>query len=493
MSRHVRPEKWADAFAGRLGDKLVAEMDAHAEDCPRCAQQRDRIRRSSSTFPSLRTEAAPELSWDTIRARVHWSVSSEKRAQQRGVSRRGVRFFAAGLVATGGVLAAALWTSPIAPTRTPSTAPVAVKDHAPIPVTLVSPAPAPLVGLVSRLSGQVMIDGVRRGSTEPKGNDAFERTLPAGTVIATGEGRVDVQFGADSAFSLAPRSTLELRRFDAERIELAVEGTVDLTVAPRAPGQRFFVIAGDQTVEVRGTQFRVTHDTAGTQVACRHGRVVVSDPAGTAEVATARKLAVAARAQVDPTRVAALSAAELDQLAEATPATMPMWTDAATLVQTSAALEIATVGKRAVRVDGVELGEAPLRVRVMPGRHTIETADAAGRFRRSGWVDVTAAKPARMVVQAEAAPTGGTAERRRQLHAGIDQVRLANCARAIKKAGLSSFVHIEISIDETGAVAFLNIIDTDLASSTASCVREVLADVPFRGGPAATFRDKIDL
>ena len=498
MSRHVRPEKWADAFAGRLGDKLVAEMDGHAESCPRCAKQRDRIRRSSSTFPSLRAEAAPELSWDTIRARVHWSVSSEKRSRER-VSRRGVGprspasagfappwLIAASLVATGGVIAAALLTSPIAPPRPPSTAPVAVKDHAPIPVTLVAPVPAPLVGLVSRLAGQVMIDGVRRA-------DVFERTLPAGTVIATGEGRVDVQFGADSAFSLAPRSTLELRRFDAERVELAVEGTVDLTVAPRAPGQRFFVIAGDQTVEVRGTQFRVTHDTAGTQVACRHGRVVVSDAAGTAVVATARKLAVGARTQVDPTRVAPLSAAELDQLAEATPATMPLWTDAATLVQTSAALEIATVGKSAVRVDGVELGEAPLRVRVMPGRHTVETADTAGRFRRSGWVDVSAAKPARMVVQTEAAPTGGTAERRRQLHAAIDHVRLANCTRAITKAGLSSFVHIEISIDETGAVDFLNIIDTDLASSTASCVREVLADVQFRRGPAATFRDKIDL
>jgi hypothetical protein len=170
-----------------------------------------------------------------------------------------------------------------------------------------------------------------------------------------------------------------------------------------------------------------------------------------------------------------------------------VWTDAQSLVQTSSALEIATVGKRAVRVDGVELGEAPMRVRVMPGRHTVETADSAGRFRRSGWVDVSADKAARLVVQAEAAPTGGTAERRRQLHAGIDHDRLAQCTRAITKAGLTAYVNVELSVDATGAVEFLNIIDTDLASNTSACVREVLADVRFKPGAAASFRDKIDL
>jgi hypothetical protein len=323
-----------------------------------------------------------------------------------------------------------------------------------------------------------MIDGVRH-------DDVFTRTLSAGTVLATGEGHVDVQFGPESAFALGPRSTLELRHFDGQLIELAVQGTVDITVAPRAPHQRFLVVSGDTTVEVRGTQFRVHNDGKTTEVACRHGRVVVRDTHGETEVATARKLSAG--------RVAALSVAELDELAAATPATLPVWTDAQSVVQTSSALEIATVGKRAVRVDGVELGEAPLRVRVMPGRHTVETADSAGRFRRAGWVDVSADKTARLVVQAEAAPTGGTAERRRQLHAGIDHDRLAQCTRAIAKAGLTAYVNIELSVDATGAVEFLNIIDTDLASNTSACVREVLADVRFKPGAAATFRDKIDL
>jgi ferric-dicitrate binding protein FerR (iron transport regulator) len=482
---HVRPEKWADAFAGKLPAKMVAEMEAHADDCKRCATSRDRVQRASQSFPALRAMQPPDLAWDTVRAKIHWSVSSEKRARERAPrQRRSVWPLVAAGTFGAAAVALAIVTGPVGAPTSPTVAPVA-GQHDPIPVTLVAPA-APVTGVVSRLAGQVMIDGVRRV-------DAFDRTLAAGNVIATGDGRIDVQFGADSAFALGPRSTLELRRFDAELIELAVVGTVDITVAPRTAGQRFLVHAGDHTVEVRGTQFRVAHDDTGTQVACRHGNVVVSDSHGTAEVATARKLSVTTDAPIDQKRVRALSVDELEQLALATPATTPIWTDAEALLRTSAALEVATVGTRAVRVDGVELGEAPLFVRVMPGRHTVETADAAGRFRRAGWVDVAASKPAKLIIQPDAAPTGGTAERRRQLHAGVDQRRLAQCTRALTKAGLSSYVNVEISIDETGAVSFLNIIDTDLSSTTSSCVREVLADVRFKSGPSATFRDKIDL
>ncbi len=484
MSRHVAPHRWADAFAGHVGDDERAEMDRHAEDCPRCARARDRVERASQSFPALRAQSAPELGWDGVRARVHWSVSKERRAKTRDASksRRPLVLGAVGVVAAGaiGIAVAAGAFSPSAPREVVASEPVA-----PAP----APKPAAVAGVVSRLTGQVMIDGVRR-------DDAFERTLAAGTVLATANGRVDIQFGERSAFALGPRSTLELRRFDAELIELAVEGTVDIEVAPRTAGQRFVVVAGDRTIEVRGTQFRVSHDATTTRVACRHGVVAVRDTGGELEVATARKVELPGTMPASAARIRPLTADELDELAAATPATLPLWADAQTLVRTSAALEIATVGRRAVRVDGVELGVAPLRVRVMPGRHTVETADRAGRFRRAGWVDVEPAKQARLAIQAEAteaAPTGGTAARRRQLRGALDHTRLAQCTRAIRKAGLSAYVTFEISIDETGAVEFLNVVDSDLPSSTRGCVRDVLTEVHFRPGPAATFRDKLDL
>lgn len=483
MSRHVAPHRWADAFAGKLADDEVAALEGHAEECPSCARARDRVRRASQSFPALKAQSAPDLSWDGVRARVHWSVSKERRAR-RGNAEMGrpLAFVTAGVLAAGAFgLAVATGSLHVSPPRE-----VAVEQPAPSPRPAV--APAELAGVVSRLAGHVMIDGIRR-------DDAFERPLVAGTVLATGDGRVDVQFGEHSAFALGPRSTLELRRFDAETIELVIEGTVDLTVAQRASGQRFFVIAGDRTVEVRGTQFRVTHEASKTHVACRHGMVAVRDPDGELEVATARKVELAPAAPLPTARVVALSADELDQLAAATPATVPLWTDADALLHSSAALEVATIGTRAVRVDGVELGDGPLRVRVMPGRHTVETADRAGRFRRAGWVDVEPGKPARLAVQAEVAEAapGGTVMRRNELRAGIDHARLAQCTRAIRKAGLTAYVTFEVSIDESGAVQFLNVVDTDLPSTTRSCVRDVLADVHFRAGPPATFRDKLDL
>jgi hypothetical protein len=476
----VAPHKWADAFAGTLPDDELRACEKHAETCTACAKARDRVQRASQSFPALRAQKAPELGWDGVRARVHWTVSTAKHAKV-APPRRWLPFAAAGTLAVGAA-AVALATGVLSSSAPPR---IAKQLTPPAPAAA---APASLAGLVSRLTGQVMIDGVRR-------DDVFERALVPGTVLATGAGRVDVQFGDHSAFSLGPRSTLELRRFDAEQIALVVDGTVDITVAPRAPHQRFLVIAGDRTVEVRGTQFRVSYDRTATRVACRHGKVAVRDAHGEVEVATARKLELAPAAPVEASRVGVLGADELEQLAAATPATMPLWGDPQALLQTSAALEVTTVGAHAVRVDGVELGEAPLRVRVMPGRHTVETSDRAGRFRRAGWVDVEPAKPAQLAVQAEATelPPSTTSARRHQLRAGVDHARLSQCTRAITKSGLSAYVAFEISIDQSGAVQFLNVVDSDLPATTRNCVRDVLADVRFKPGAAATFRDKLDL
>lgn len=497
MSRHVKPHRWADALAGQVTDSERAAMERHAEGCRACAKSRDRVGRASDTFPVIREQESPDLPWDSVRARVHWSVSKERREQRGAPHRRKVPvvvWAAFGVAAAAGlaVLGVSLLGSssggsePITQVVPPVPAPV------PSPVAAV---PKPLAGLVNRVSlADVMIDGARPA-------DLFGVRIVAGTVIATGDGRLDVQFGDASAFALGPHSTLDVRRFDAEAIELVVSGTIDVEVAPRAPGQRFIVLAGEHAIEVRGTQFRVSHEASATTVACRHGLVAVHDKAQrTALVGNARSVRVATGANVDETRVVPLSVDELTSLAAATPMTLPVWNVEA-LLAGSAPLEVTAAGTREVRVDGIELGVAPLRVRVMPGRHTVEATDAAGRYRRAGWIDVAApsagAKAARLEVAAEPAPGAagpGIAERRRQLRAGIDHAGLARCTRSIAKAGLTgTYVQIELSVDAGGAVGFLNVLDTDLPSATASCVREVLADVRFKPGAAATWREKLDL
>src|SRR5690606_29771159 len=149
---------------------------------------------------------------------------------------------------------------------------------------------------------------------------------------------------------------------------------------------------------------------------------------------------------------------------------LPIWDPTA---GNSAPLDITTSGRRAVRLDGVELGEAPMRVRTLPGRHTVDVADDQGRYRRAGWVDVAApgaGRPARIEIQPEPPKTRGTDERRRELRAGIDRGKIGACTRVAAKQGLlaGAFVKIHIAVDAQGAVPFLNLVDTDLPRTTAS-------------------------
>lgn len=476
MTAHVAPHRWADLWAGRVGDAERAEMEDHVRGCRACARTRQRVTRASDSFVAIRSQPAPDVPWDSVRARVHWSVSTSRRSALR---RRPPAYgWLAGALTAG--LAAALISGP-APAPPP--APIA-REVARAPVT--PPPPTALIGLVNRASGDVMIDGLRP-------TDLFARTLASGARIATADGRVDIQFGEQSAFALGPRSTLELRRFDSQTIELAIDGTVDVIVSPRGDHQRFLVDAGDRVVEVRGTQFRVTHDATATSVACHHGLVAVSDPAGKLEVGAARRVSVPTGSPVAGEHLVALSRDELATLALATPLALPG--DIAALARSSAPLEVATAGHRDVRVDGVELGLAPLRVRVMVGRHTVESADSAGRFRRAGWVDVAASpQGARLAIPAEPPATGNVAARSAQLHSRLDRPRVARCMRSIAKAGLTgTYVQIEISVDAQGAVGFLNVTDTDLPSATANCVREALADVRFSSGAAATWHERVPL
>jgi hypothetical protein len=508
-----------------------AQMNAHAAACDACKRAQVRVGRASDTFAVLRDREAPEQPWDTIRTRVNWSVEKERRDIERTtgsvakIPAWSVGSMLSSRTAIAAVAIAAVGAGIFVGVRhfTPSdTAWVATTDPAPSrvptkPALPVATSPsaetavpgAPLAGVIVRATGSspsIAIDGAHP-------QDLFAQRLVTGSVIATGEARLDVQFGDGSAFALGPSSTLELRHFDSHLIELRVDGTIDVEVGPRAADQRFLVIAGEHTVEVRGTQFQVRRGAAGTTVECRHGLVAVRDAAGQVEVAAARRVSIAPSESLAGEhandRVVPLTVDELAQLADATPMRVPVWTDADTLLADSAPLTVDTPTdakspsastidpkSREIRIDGIELGDAPLSIRVRPGRHLVESADRAGRFRRVGWVDV-GSTPARIAVPAEqpAAPAGAAiAARKAQLSAGIDKARLAQCTRSIAKSGLSdTYVQIEIGIDVNGSVGFLNVLDTDLPSATAACVHDVLAGVRFGAGAPATFRERIDL
>jgi hypothetical protein len=498
---HVKPHRWADALAGRIEPDEHAAMTTHAAGCARCTAARDRIAAGTGAMQSIKKDAPPDLGWDSIRARVHWDVSSARRSKPKIAepgARRWLWLGAGGLAATTAAVASVIAFGGWHPfggggDAGGSPAPVASAAPASAVQPAASAAPAALVGVISRFSGEVMIDGIRRP-------DTFDHAVGPGALLATGDGRVDVQFGDASGLSLGPRSRLELRRFDAQSVELAVDGTVDVEVAPRSAGQRFVVVAGTQTIEVRGTQFRVRRDATGTHVACRHGLVAVRDASGEVSVGAAKEVDVRAGAAVHDARVAAMTQAELAELATATPVTTPAWSPAGGAATVELALE--ADAPRAVRVDGVELGDAPMRVRVTPGRHLVEArvveAGGAGRFKRVEWVTVTADHPASVRVELAPPvppPASAAADRRAQLLAGIDRARLERCVAPIARTGITDlYVQIEIGVDAAGSVSFLNLLDAgDLDAATASCVHDALAEVRFPAGGAASWHERISL
>ncbi len=72
MITHVEPHRWADLWAGKVGDIERSEMEAHARQCRACTRVRQRVTRASDSFATIREQQSPEVSWDTVRAKVHW-------------------------------------------------------------------------------------------------------------------------------------------------------------------------------------------------------------------------------------------------------------------------------------------------------------------------------------------------------------------------------------------------------------------------------------
>ncbi len=530
---HVAPERWADAAAGKLAPTKLARALAHAETCERCRLAQRRVFAARAAMAELAGAATPELPWDSIRAKIRWELSPAGTAsssfpavssspsslesqgpartaapispdssrpsghpgkpgrERPGLGPLGWGLAGAALLASAGVVMfAVLPALSEGGTEPPSTPLAATVPAAPteLPADRVPSIGAgqPLLGLVTRARGAVQIDG--------ESARLFERTIAAGAVLASGAGWMDVQLGEGSAIAIGPRSSLRIERFDTAAIELSIDGVVDLEVAPRAAGQRFFVRSGAQLVEVHGTQFRVDHRADQTRVSCRHGLVTVREGARFIEVGAGHG-ALVHTGQPMPTP-SPLTAEELTELALGTPYQVP-WDDVLAVSRSTARLELTAPEGRRLRLDGIELGAGSVEVRVVRGRHLVEASQDGGAFHRAGWAVVGAKSPAvRFEVSAEEAirPPSGSYQRLRELRARLSTAELRRCVRPLLKQGMSgSFVRIELGVERDGTIGYLNILDTDLPVTLAECVRAVVSDVRFVAGPSAKVVEKIEL
>lgn len=515
---HLAPHRLAALASGKLAGRAAARARRHLDDCPACRTAWERVKAARATFPDLAALPAPELRWDKIRAQTYWTLGADRgsarhpalddRAPLPAATARAWRW---SRIVPAGVLAAAAAGAVIAwqlgPDRAlPRAAPIAIAA----PEAAAPRAPAPLTAVITLVEAGGAIT-TADGRAIAGGNAVGAHPLGAGDRITTGDGRLAAQFGPGSTLTLAPHSTLVVARFDDAAIELQLgdAGAVSVEVATRAPGQRFAVRAGDRTVEVRGTAFRVERAGDAVAVACEHGRVAVSSAGGTIELGAGQALALPDGEPLLGRAARPMTDVELAALLAARPAALPQWTDPDTIFRTTTGLALAAPTDHLVSIDGVPIGRGPLWRRVPPGRHLVESTDGAGRVHPGRWVEVDAASADRPVVlaaaPAEAAPAGpdpalaatGTAAARKrritELHRATDQEQLRNCVRALAKQGLAAGTHVEleIGVQASGAIRYLNILDTDLPSRTAACVRDVVGAARLGSGAQVSWRHRV--
>ncbi len=398
------------------------------------------------------------------------------------------------------VAAAGVWFA-LGPAPRGTLPPVAHAPVAPAAAVVAPAAPMTAVVTLVEASGAVVTAG---GASLVGGSAVGAHGLVAGDRITTTDGRVAAQFGPASTITVGPRSSLTLAHFDARAVELVLgeRGRVDIEVSHRAAEQRFVVRAGARTVEVRGTAFRVERDGARVAVACEHGRVAVAtvDGADGVELGAGQALAVVDGEPVLARQVRPMSEAELGELIAARPQALPQWTDPETIFRTTAALPLVVPHRpRRDRSTACRPGVGALWRRLPPGRHLVEARGRDGRA-ASQWVELDGATADRPVALAQAEPALaaiGTATARRQrlveLSRALDQEQLRGCVRSLAKQGLADGTHVEleVGVQASGAIRYLNIVDTDLPDRVAACVRDVVGQTRLGAGAQVSWRHRV--
>ncbi len=459
MSRHVAPTRWAQLAAGRVDSVERLELEAHAAACTRCHEERARVVAARAAFEAVAREQPP-LGWESLGARLHWTISSEikrgeREAEQvperrRAQARRWLPRFLVSVVVLAAAGAAGFLVSKVGSggeRLQAQGAPATAQDSPGAPVV---PAPAPmpapgavaLEGLVTLAEGQALLDG------KPLAPDDI---LRAGSRLATGSGRVHVQFGLEAGFVLEPRSVVELVAFDQRAVELRVEGAIVVQVTHRAPGQRFAVVATGRRVEVRGTVFRVAGGADGLEVACTRGRVSVSDGAGNddVEVPAGSWLQVPLAVDLGSVRARPMTSAEtLTAARHLHVSLLAIWPSRAGAQIASSLLRVSASADTQVSIDDVVAGRGPVVQRVAPGRHLIGAGGSSRWVATTPGVDVDTAAPS--------APPSRISERAHQVEdqLGKHHGRFEVCANRIRGVDpdTSGELVIELEIGADGSL-----------------------------------------
>lgn len=489
---HIEPDRWALLASGELGDEERVALEAHLRDCASCTEARRRVLEARRTLDMLGDEPAPELNWDRLGARLHWTVSSELKRREReredGVSRRGWARRAIPLALAGAAAAAvaiAVVTVYVARGDKQSIAEVPPKvlvtpPVEPAPVEAVVPVVAvPLEGVVTVVGGEVTIDGAAAGIDTP---------IRAGSTIVTKNGRLGVQFGPANAFVVERETELTVAVFDDREVALRIDGgAVAVDITRRSAEQRFAVVAGARAVEVRGTAFRVADDGKVLDVAVTRGRVAVLEEGSAVEIPAGSRLIVERIAALATALPRPMLADEAEDLQISAPM-LPGWVSARELRDATSKVAVAARPGALVRLDGVAIGSGNVTVRATPGRHLVEVGSA------SRWIEVEPGASA----DASFVDRGARSERPAQVEKQLEahEARIYRCAKPMQKIDprYSAMIEIEIGVLADGSVNYVQPVRGLIEREVEECVLSVVRDhFTFPAGTKAEVRKTIRL
>lgn len=494
---HLPATRLAALAAGSLNDTRRAKAEAHVEACAQCRAALTRIEAGRVGMAAIKDSEAPELGWESIAARIYWSTSSEQRARSRRAA-RAWRRPAFTVAALASLAALSLWRFGESEGADDSQVSAASPELTPVAASpAISEVATRLAGMITFAQGDVRVDDKALH---------FDDRVATGTRLQAGEGGLVVQFGDKSAFHLSANSSLELRRFDSERIELVLVGSVDVDLTERPPGQEFVVIAGGNQVVVRGTAFRVAYQDQALDVSCTRGKVVVTNGVTMVPVPAGQAL----RVWKDAWREASLRARPIDP--EALQALddamympmLPAWSERKLLVDATTILEVSASEQQRVAVDGIAVAEGSFYLRTMRGRHQVALVDDEGELHEAEWVDGSAGVRASLNLVARSEPSAEkprrTSARDAQIRSGqmllaLDKSkRTTRCLSSLAKQGLmaGSFAEFEIGVTADGIQEYLNLADSNLSSVVVKCLRRAIDVETLPRGPATAFSFRLD-
>jgi hypothetical protein len=313
----------------------------------------------------------------------------------------------------------------------------------------------------------------------------LDSPIREGATLRTSVGRVAVQFGDRSGFVVEENTTLELSRLDDSAVELRIlSGAVAVDLTRRRSDQRFAVLAGDRSVEVRGTAFRVALADEALDVMVARGLVAVIEDADAVEVAAGGRLAIPKGGSLADHLPRRLSDREAKELARAVRAPfVPAWTGAPEVRAATAVLRVAAGPRARVRVDDVEVGVGTLSLRTVAGRHLVE----AGAVSR--WVELDAGVVAMTELVDPRSERPAQVDQQVQVH----EKAIAGCAqRARKQDPLfeGQVVEVDVQIGADGSVVSVNSGNSEIENCVAEIARNTFS---FPRGSRGTVRKRINV